>query len=217
MSFARATGILLHPISLPSPGGVGDLGPAAYEFIDWLAEARQGLWQVLPLGPPANGNSPYSSTSAFAGNPLLISLNRLAEKGWLECSQLSKLTREVGPINYDQVRKAKLPLLSEAAQNFFQRASGETRSRFDHFREQNAWWLEDFVLYDSLRERHQLASWSHWPSGIAGREPAALESARNELADACRLRRIIQFFFWEQWRAIRLHIDPRDGRYCHLR
>jgi len=212
MSFARATGILLHPISLPSPGGVGDLGPAAYEFIDWLAEARQGLWQVLPLGPPANGNSPYSSTSAFAGNPLLISLNRLAEKGWLECSQLSKLTREVGPINYDQVRKAKLPLLSEAAENFFQRASGETRSRFDHFREQNAWWLEDFVLYDSLRERHQLASWSHWPSGIAGREPAALESARNELADACRLRRIIQFFFWEQWRAIRLHCARKSIR-----
>ena len=83
MSFPRATGILLHPTSFPSRGGIGDFGPAAYEFADFLASARQGLWQVLPLGPPANGNSPYSSTSAFAGNPLLISLERLAERGWI--------------------------------------------------------------------------------------------------------------------------------------
>jgi 4-alpha-glucanotransferase len=82
ISFPRATGILLHPTSFPSRGGIGDFGPAAYEFADFLASARQGLWQVLPLGPPANGNSPYSSTSAFAGNPLLISLERLAERGW---------------------------------------------------------------------------------------------------------------------------------------
>ncbi len=86
MLFPRATGILLHPASFPSFGGIGDFGPAAYEFIDFLAAARQGLWQVLPLGPPANGNSPYSSTSAFAGNPLLISLERLAERGWVESS-----------------------------------------------------------------------------------------------------------------------------------
>src|SRR5215470_12086193 len=136
MSFPRATGILLHPISLPSPGGIGDLGPAAYELIDWLAEARQGLWQVLPLGPPANGNSPYSSTSAFAGNPLLISLDRLAEKGWLESSQVSSLTREVGLIDYDQVRATKLPLLLKAAENFAQRASANARSQFDRFCEQ---------------------------------------------------------------------------------
>ena len=84
MSFPRATGILLHPTSLPSRGGIGDFGPAAYEFLDFLAAARQGLWQVLPLGPPAGGFSPYSSTSAFAGNSLLISLERLAERGWLD-------------------------------------------------------------------------------------------------------------------------------------
>src|ERR1700675_4692848 len=91
MSFPRATGILLHPTSLPSRGGVGDFGPAAYEFLNFLAAARQGLWQVLPLGPPANGNSPYSSTSAFAGNPLLISMERLAERGWIEPSHLADL------------------------------------------------------------------------------------------------------------------------------
>src|SRR5579872_1525548 len=107
MSFPRATGILLHPTSLPSRGGVGDFGPAAYEFLDFLAAARQGLWQVLPLGPPANGNSPYSSTSAFAGNPLLISLERLAERGWLEGSRLTGMPENHGPVNYEEVRQFK--------------------------------------------------------------------------------------------------------------
>src|ERR1700758_4163004 len=102
MSFPRATGILLHPISLPSRGGIGDFGPTAYEFLDFLAAARQGLWQGLPLGPPANkGNSPYSSTSAFAGNPLLISLERLAQHGWIDPSRLNRLPTQVGPIDYD--------------------------------------------------------------------------------------------------------------------
>src|SRR5690348_12753407 len=101
--FPRLSGILLHPISLPSRGGIGDLGPAAYEFLDFLVAARQGLWQVLPLNPPANGNSPYSSTSAFAGNALLISLERLAEHGWLDSGAISSLPTDVGPINYAQV------------------------------------------------------------------------------------------------------------------
>ncbi len=95
MSFPRSTGILLHPISFPSRGGIGDFGPAAYEFLNWLADARQGLWQVLPLGPPANGNSPYSSTSAFAGNPLLISLERLADRRWIDRACLAGLADEI--------------------------------------------------------------------------------------------------------------------------
>src|SRR5436305_2230620 len=125
MSFPRSTGILLHPISFPSRGGIGDFGPAAYEFLNWLADPRQGLWQVLPLGPPANGNSPYSSTSAFAGNPLLISLERLVDRGWLEPSQLDALPAEAGRIDYGAVRALKLPLLEEAASNFIQRASDD--------------------------------------------------------------------------------------------
>src|ERR1700735_4574593 len=104
MSFPRLTGILLHPTSLPSRGGIGDFGPAAYEFLDFLASARQGLWQVLPLGPPANGNSPYSSTSAFAGNPLLINLERLAERGWIDPAAIAKLPVAVNPIDYEEVR-----------------------------------------------------------------------------------------------------------------
>src|SRR5262244_311596 len=143
MAFPRATGILLHPISLPSPGGIGDLGPAAYELIAWLADARQGLWQVLPLGPPANGNSPYSSTSAFAGNPLLISLERLAERGWIESAQLEPLPRDVGPIDYEAVRSAKLPLLAEAARKFLHLAPANVGDKFEHFCSENSWWLED--------------------------------------------------------------------------
>src|SRR5919198_3039971 len=118
MSFPRLTGILLHPISLPSRGGIGDFGPEAYKFLDFLATARQGLWQVLPLGPPANGNSPYSSTSAFAGNPLLISLERLADHGWIEKSKLAVLPHSIGPVDYEQAWAAKFPLLLEAATNF---------------------------------------------------------------------------------------------------
>src|SRR5277367_4790017 len=129
MSFPRSTGILLHPTSLPSRGGIGDFGPAAYRFLDFLADARQGLWQVLPLGPPANGDSPYSSTSAFAGNPLLISLERLAERGWIDRSRVDGLSDASGPIDYDEVRSRKLPLLVEASRNFLQSAQSAPRSR----------------------------------------------------------------------------------------
>src|SRR5712671_1436847 len=98
MPFPRATGILLHPTSLPARGGIGDFGPAAYQFVDFLASARQGLWQVLPLGPLGYGNSPYSSTSAFAGNPLLINLERLVQHGWIEQAKVEKLRADSGSV-----------------------------------------------------------------------------------------------------------------------
>src|SRR5215467_2164717 len=127
MSFARATGILLHPTSLPSRGGIGDFGPAAYRFADFLASARLGIWQVLPLGPLGYGNSPYSSTSAFAGNPLLISLERLADHGWSERAKIDQLSNTDGPVQYDQVFSQKMPLLFEAARSFVRSASGDSR------------------------------------------------------------------------------------------
>jgi len=213
MSFPRLTGILLHPISLPSRGGVGDLGPAAYEFLDFLTAGRQGLWQVLPLGPPAKGNSPYSSTSAFAGNPLLISLERLAERGWLDKTKLDGFPAEVGDkIDYDQVSRNKLPLLTEAARNFLDRASGDARSRFEQFCIGNGWWLEDFVLFDALRDRYHGEYWNTWPSGLARREAAALETGRRELKKKLALRRVIQFFFYEQWHALRHYCAQRSIR-----
>src|ERR1700704_597059 len=118
MSFPRASGVLLHPTSLPSRGGIGDFGPAAYSFADYLASAKQGLWQVLPLGPLGFGNSPYSSTSAFAGSPLLISLERLAERGWIDRAQLNGLSDAAADVDYRSIFRRKLPLVFEAAHNF---------------------------------------------------------------------------------------------------
>jgi 4-alpha-glucanotransferase len=212
MSFPRATGILLHPTSLPSRGGIGDFGPAAYEFVDFLAAARQGLWQVLPLGPLGYGYSPYSSTSAFAGNPLLISLERLAEHGWLERSRLAELSDEVKPVEYPQVFARKMPLLAIAARNFVATASGQARVRFEAFCSENNWWLEDFVLFDALRARSHLESWNQWPREILRREPAPLERVRKEMGDDLNMRRAVQFAFHEQWRALRQYCAQRCVR-----
>jgi 4-alpha-glucanotransferase len=212
MSFARAAGILLHPTSLPSRGGIGDFGPAAYRFVDFLASARQGVWQVLPLGPLGYGNSPYSSTSAFAGNPLLISLERLADHGWIDRSRLDPLPAASGPVQYGQVFAEKMPLLFEAARNFLRTASEDTSRRFESFRNDNSWWLDDFVLFDALRARYKLETWNRWPHDLAVREPAALQQARNELADDIRIRSALQFAFYEQWRALRKYCADRAIR-----
>ena len=209
--FPRLTGILLHPISLPSRGSIGDFGPAAYEFLDFLAAARQGLWQVLPLNPPANGNSPYSSTSAFAGNPQLISLERLVARGWLRPESLSALSAPIAHIDYDQVNREKLPLLWEAARKFLDSANPDARHRFDEFCTSNAWWLEDYVLFDVLRERHG-KDWSQWPADLARHESSAMEGIKRDLATELSLRRVLQFFFWEQWRALRNYCAAKSIR-----
>jgi len=203
MSFPRAAGILLHPTSLPSPGGIGDFGPAAYQFVDFLASARQGLWQVLPLGPLGYGNSPYSSTSAFAGNPLLISLERLAERGWINSAKLEASSAAAGPVQYDRVFGLKMPLLFEAGRNFIRSGPKDALQRFESFQAENSWWLEEFVLFDALRSRYKLESWNHWPDDLAQRRPEALEKAREELAVDLQIRSALQFAFYEQWRALR--------------
>src|ERR1700761_221792 len=144
MPFERSAGILLHPTSLPTLGGIGDLGPEAYAFADFLSNARLGLWQVLPLSPPGLGNSPYSAISTFAGNPLLISLERLADRGWLGKDRLKKPAAPASKVDFDAVKAFKLPLLREAAQNFLEGRAGDRR-RFEDFKKEQAWWLEDFV------------------------------------------------------------------------
>jgi len=211
MTFPRLSGILLHPISLPSRGGIGDLGPAAYEFVDFLAEARQGLWQVLPLNPPAKGNSPYSSTSAFAGNPQLISLERLVEDGWLDASAISTLTSDVAQIDYERVNRDKLPLIRAAAGAFLDRAREDARLDYQNFCIRNEWWLPDYTAFDLLRERHG-HDWSKWPSQFARREPAALHEFRENAHHELELRRVMQFLFWEQWRALREYCKKKPIR-----
>ena len=212
MSFPRAGGILLHPTSLPSRGGIGDLGPAAYEFADFLAAAKQGLWQILPFGPIGYGNSPYSSTSAFAGNALLISLDRLADHGWLDRSRISGLSNEIKDVNYDAVFRSKMPLLFEAARNFTTTATGKARDRFEKFCAECHWWLDDFVLFDALHARHKLASWDSWPLELMRRDPGALDAVRKELAQDLMIRRAVQFAFFEQWNALRAYCGARSIR-----
>jgi 4-alpha-glucanotransferase len=212
MAFPRASGILLHPTSLPSRGGVGDFGPAAYRFVDFLAAARQGIWQVLPLGPLGYGNSPYSATSAFAGNPLLLSLERLADQGWINRKHIDTLPDSSSLVDYDRVFHQKMPLLFEAGHGFLRSASGEPLRRFESFCAENAWWLDEFVLFDALRAKQKLACWNQWPHGLAHREPAALAAAREELADDLLVRSALQFAFNEQWRDLRHYCADRNIR-----
>ena len=211
MIFPRLTGILLHPISFPSRGGIGDLGPAAYEFIDFLAAGKQGLWQVLPLNPPANGNSPYSSTSAFAGNPQLISLERLVEHGWLEHEALSAFPPPTDHIDYNRVNQEKMPLVYQAASNFLNRAGSEAREHYHRFCSENSWWLDDFVAFDVLRQRHG-GDWSQWPVQFARRNFDALHAFLQSATADLALRRVVQFFFWEQWHAVRHYCAQKSIR-----
>ncbi len=212
MPFPRASGILLHPTSLPSRGGIGDFGPAAYAFADFLRSARQGLWQVLPLGPLGYGFSPYSSTSAFAGNPLLISLERLSDRGLIGPSQVDTLPDGVAPVDYGHIFTRKMPLLFAAGRKFLQTASPAAKARFEHFCDENRWWLDDFVLFDGLRSRFHLESWNRWPREFARRDPAALERVRSEIADDLAIRRALQFFFYEQWGGLRAYCRQRSIR-----
>ncbi len=212
MPFTRASGILLHPTSLPARGGIGDFGPAAYAFADFLAAARQSVWQVLPLGPLGYGYSPYSSPSAFAGNPLLISLERLAQRGWLDAAQIEALPSAVEPVNYSAIFPLKMPMLFKAAQSFLRSATPQARARYENFCRQNEWWLADFVLFDALRARYDLECWNRWPRALVHREPAAIEKAHTEMAAELDLRSAVQFFFYEQWQALRSYCAARSIR-----
>ena len=231
MSFPRAAGILLHPTSLPSRGGVGDFGPAAYQFVDFLASARQGVWQVLPLGPLGYGNSPYSSTSAFAGNPLLISLERLAEHGWIDPAKLDspkwipqfrpRAQFGCGGIRPASLRE-KMPLLFEAARNFLRH--GCRRCSCAALKHSAATMPGGWMISSSstlCAPGRNLKAGIDWPRDLAHREPAALEKAREELADDIQIRSALQFAFYEQWRALRRYCararDSHRGRCRDLR
>jgi len=209
MAFERSSGILLHPTSLPSRGGIGDFGPAAYAFADFLHAAKQSLWQILPLGPVGYGYSPYSATSAFAGNPLLISAEKLADKGWLAKKDVTSLGPATAQVDYAKVFAKKMPVLQRAAAAFLADTGNSHREDFQRFGQDNAWWLEDFVLFNALREEHGGCCWNEWPRELAAREPAALEAARQRLADKLQVERVLQYLFYSQWNELRRYCAER--------
>ena len=214
MESQRRAGVLLHPTSLPSNGGIGDLGPSAFAFVDFLRDSGQGLWQILPLSPVGLGNSPYSATSAFAGNTLLISLERLSDHGWIGGEEIRNLPNPNGRIDFAKVRAQKLPLLRRAAQNFLNKppdALGE-HERFRSFCADNAWWLEDYVLFECLRDSFGGKSWNRWPRELAAREARGLEAARQKHVEVLQTERVLQFAFFEQWKSLREHCANRNVR-----
>jgi 4-alpha-glucanotransferase len=213
MPFERSSGLLMHVSSLPSYGGIGDLGPAAFAFADFLAAAKQRLWQVLPLSPTGFGNSPYAAQSAFAGNPLLISLEHLADWGWIAGERIAHLSGRSGAVDYDAVAAQKLPLVEEAARNFIQRRSGEEWSLFAGYCQENGTWLDDWVLYSVLRRKFGYTAWNEWPDEAKFRRPEALDRLREQHAEELAVGRAIQFAFDEQWRALREYCAARDIRF----
>jgi 4-alpha-glucanotransferase len=209
MPFQRACGTLLHITSLPSRGGIGDLGPEAYRFADFLAASRQRLWQVLPIAPVGTGNSPYSATSAFAGNPLLISLERLAERGWIPKARLKSLRAGSGNIDFAPVQASKAPEIQHAAATFLDTADTVSRKRFEEFCWLNGWWLEDYALFEVLRNQHGQKSWMDWEPELRRRDAGAMERARAENDRELMITRAIQFFFFEQWRSLHQYCAAR--------
>jgi 4-alpha-glucanotransferase len=195
--FPRASGILLHPTSLPGPHGIGDLGKEAFQFVDFLAENQQQLWQVLPLNPPGMGESPYAAFSAFAGNPLLVSLERLGEMGLLTGDQLAPAPGfPAQRVDYAPVRAYKLSMLQRACDRLNDGASGETRGRFEAFRAEHADWLDDFALFMALKDAHRGEPWTSWERPLVTRQPQALEEARRTLSPAIRFHQSLQFIFF---------------------
>ncbi len=209
----RASGVLLHISSLPSRGGVGDLGPAAYAFADFLARAKQQYWQVLPLTPTGYGNSPYSALSAFAGNPLFISIETLALQGWLDWSCVESLPWPGGAADFDQAERCKRPLLQQAANRFAENAQGESRARFDAFCRDNIYWLDDYASFSVLRGLFDHAGWADWPMEYAQRTPDAMSRLQSEHGDRLLAEKVIQFFFQDQWQTLRAYCAERKIRF----
>ncbi len=214
MPFERSSGLLLHISSLPSYGGIGDMGPAALQFADFLAQAKQRFWQVLPLNPVGYGNSPYGALSAFAGNPLLISLEVLADWGWVPLERIGAAASVSGSVQFEQVKEHKLPILIEAATFFLhnhdQLTDKDQWARFERFSRGNAYWLDDYVLYTVLRKEFHSATWTEWPKKLARRDPQELENIRRDYAERIEVERAVQFAFDEQWRALRAYCAERQ-------
>ena len=205
MTFSRSSGILLHPTSLPGPYGIGELGQEAIAWLDWLAAAGCGLWQVLPLGPTSFGDSPYQSYSSSAGNPNLISLQWLQDQHLLDSKDLDGAPSFDPDVDYGAIYEWKRPVLDRAHDHFRRRASSELAANFDKFVESEAAWLDDFAIFMALKDVHDGEAWFEWPDRLRDRVPEVLARARKVHAAAIRRQQFRQFVFFEQWRAVRKH------------
>lgn len=210
MRFPRASGILLHPTSLPGPHGSGDFGPAAYHFVDWLVAGGQRLWQILPLGGIGPGNSPYMSTSAFAGNVLLIDLAELERQGWLSPADTAPGPGlQAARIDFAAVVPYRMERLARAAHRFATAATAAQRDAYAAFCLSHASWLEDYALFMALAEAHDWQDWCDWPPGLAARKPAALASAREQHKARIDFWKFCQWSFYRQWAALRAYANAK--------
>lgn len=211
--FPRASGILLHPTSLPGPFGIGDLGEVAYDFIDFLAKTGQKLWQVMPLGPTGYGDSPYACLSAFAGNPLLISPQKLIEKGFLAADSLSLQNYPIlshEKVEFEAVAAAKKSVFEDSFTHFRNFASISERKRFNNFCQcqRNSQWLHNYALFASLKEHYAGEPWNKWAAGLVRRDPDTLAEFEQVLAERILYHKYLQYLFYTQWTELR--------NYAHL-
>jgi len=208
----RASGLLLHVTSLPSPYGIGDVGPAAVAWVDRLHEAGQGWWQALPLGPTGYGDSPYQALSSFAGNPLLISPDWLIEDGLVHPSNCAGVVFSPSSVDFDAVARFKGALLETAWVNFARGARSDLRADFERFAHDQAHWLDDYALFRALKIRFGGAGYLEWPDDLVRREPAALEQARRELASSLDQVRFAQFLLFRQATRLKAHARAKGVR-----
>ena len=208
----RTAGVLLHPTSLPGRFGIGDLGDELLSFLDWAQSAGLRIWQVLPLNAPGYGNSPYGCLSSYAGNPLLISPQRLVESGLLPHDALDDVPSFADDfVEFDRVHAFKQQLLRQSFEHFSEHASYDQRQALHSFIHDNAW-LPDWTLYAALKEQHGGESWIAWTAAVASRDRNALADARLDLADEVRFHEYVQWLFFAQWAAVREAADTRGMR-----
>lgn len=211
--FPRGSGIILHPTCLPGEHGIGDLGPTAYRFVDWLVAGGQSLWQVLPLGPTTYGDSPYQTLSAVAGNPLLISLEDLVAEGWLDAADLTQ--RPPFPaerVDYGAVIPWKCELLDRAWARFRDHAEAMQQQVFLDFRKQERAWLRDFTQFMALKEAQGGRPWCDWPDPLRDREPQALADVLDPMRDRLDAHAWRQWLFARQWLRLRAHANAQGVR-----
>ena len=206
----RRAGVLLHITSLPGPHGVGDFGPDAYHFVDWLVSAGQRLWQLLPTTPIGPGDSPYQSVSAFAGSPLMVALEPLVAQGWLEANALNGARFDAQQVDYARVEPWRLSRLREAASGFHANAAAREHDALTAWCAAHAHWLADYTLFMALEVAHGGRPWWEWPQPVRERRPEALAAARREHAAEIAFWEFVQWCFDTQFAALRAYANARD-------